>query len=175
MRKINVLILLTMMFTNTLTAQQNTDFIDLIRQATKAPSGHNAQPWLFKIKTDGIEIYADTTRRLPVVDPHDRELFVSLGCAVENLLFGGVRSFLRTGVFGIRRYIRIHISWQRGTDGKCRLCRRAEKLDEIQQATSRPTSRRTKLRYLRSSQPAEVYSQSLYIDSYQHQDTKQNR
>ena len=85
MRKINVLILLTMMFTNTLTAQQNTDFIDLIRQATKAPSGHNAQPWLFRIKTDGIEIYADTTRRLPVVDPHDRELFVSLGCAVENL------------------------------------------------------------------------------------------
>ena len=44
MRKINVLILLTMMFTNTLTAQQNTDFIHLIRQATKAPSGHNAQP-----------------------------------------------------------------------------------------------------------------------------------
>ena len=74
-----------MMFTNTLTAQQNTDFIDLIRQATKAPSGHNAQPWLFRIKTDGIEIYADTARRLPVVDPHDRELFVSLGCAVENL------------------------------------------------------------------------------------------
>ena len=85
MRKINVLILLTMMFTNTLTAQQNTDFIHLIRQATKAPSGHNAQPWLFRIRTDGIEIYADTTRRLPVVDPHDRELFVSLGCAVENL------------------------------------------------------------------------------------------
>ena len=91
------------------------------------------------------------------------------------MLFGGVRSFLRTRVFGIRRYIRIHISWQRGTDGKCRLCRRAEKLDEIQQATSRPTSRRTELRYIRSSQPAEVYSQSLYIDSHQCQDTKQNR
>ena len=84
MRKINVLIALMMTLTNTLSAQDGT-FIRLIEQATKAPSGHNAQPWLFKIKSGGIEICADTTRRLPVVDPNDRELFVSLGCATENL------------------------------------------------------------------------------------------
>ena len=32
-----------------------------------------------------MEIYPDFDRRLPVVDPDDKKLFVSLGCAAENL------------------------------------------------------------------------------------------
>lgn len=59
---------------------------ELVRYATLAASGHNTQPWQFAIRPDAIEIHPDFTRRLPVVDPQDRELWISLGCALENLL-----------------------------------------------------------------------------------------
>lgn len=59
---------------------------ELVRYATLAASGHNTQPWTFAIKEDAIEIHPDYARRLPIVDPHDRELWISLGCALENLL-----------------------------------------------------------------------------------------
>ncbi len=59
--------------------------LDLIRYATLAPNGHNAQPWLFKASAQRIDILPDFTRRTPVVDPDDHHLFISLGCAAENL------------------------------------------------------------------------------------------
>jgi hypothetical protein len=59
--------------------------LDLIRYATLAANGHNAQPWQFRLRGDGIDILPDLTRRTPVVDPDDHHLFVSLGCAAENL------------------------------------------------------------------------------------------
>lgn len=63
---------------------QDTDCSFLIEQAVKAPSGHNTQPWTFRIKETGIDVLPDFTKTLPVVDPDNRELFVSLGCATEN-------------------------------------------------------------------------------------------
>jgi len=60
--------------------------LELVRYATLAANGHNTQPWKFAIKENAIEIHPDYSRRLPVVDPHDRELWISLGCALENLL-----------------------------------------------------------------------------------------
>jgi hypothetical protein len=59
---------------------------ELVRYATLAANGHNTQPWKFAIKENAIEIHPDYSRHLPVVDPHDRELWISLGCALENLL-----------------------------------------------------------------------------------------
>lgn len=59
---------------------------ELIRYATLAPNGHNTQPWKFAIQENTIQIHPDYSRRLPVVDPHDRELWISLGCALENLV-----------------------------------------------------------------------------------------
>ncbi len=67
---------------STLSAQMR----ELVRYATLAASGHNTQPWKFVIKENAIEIRPDNTRRLTVVDPNDRELWISLGCALENLL-----------------------------------------------------------------------------------------
>ena len=64
---------------------QKPDLLFLIEQAVKAPSGHNTQPWLFRIDKTEIDICPDYSRALPVVDPDNRELFVSLGCAAENL------------------------------------------------------------------------------------------
>lgn len=59
---------------------------ELVRYATLAASGHNTQPWKFAISENAIEIYPDVARQLPAVDPNDRELWISLGCALENLI-----------------------------------------------------------------------------------------
>jgi len=59
---------------------------ELVRYATLAASGHNTQPWRFAIQANAIKIHPDLTRHLPAVDPSDRELWISLGCALENLL-----------------------------------------------------------------------------------------
>jgi len=67
-------------------ATMSTPMRELIRYATLAASGHNTQPWKFALKADAIEIHPDYTRSLPVVDPNHRELWSSLGCALENLL-----------------------------------------------------------------------------------------
>jgi hypothetical protein len=61
---------------------------ELVRYASLAANGHNTQPWKFAIKQNAIEIYPDLTRRLPAVDPSEREQWISLGCALENLLLG---------------------------------------------------------------------------------------
>lgn len=60
--------------------------VEMIRYATLAANGHNTQPWKFAMRQDVIEIHPDYGRRLPVVDPDNRELWISLGCALENLL-----------------------------------------------------------------------------------------
>jgi len=71
---------------------QTPDVADLIRCATLAASGHNTQPWRFRIGDDRIDILPDFARRTPVVDPDDHHLFVSLGCTSENLaLAAGAR------------------------------------------------------------------------------------
>jgi nitroreductase len=56
-----------------------------LQYAVLAPSGHNTQPWLFKIDGDAVELYADRSRALPVVDPDDRELTISCGAALLHL------------------------------------------------------------------------------------------
>lgn len=53
--------------------------------AILAPSPHNSQPWLFRLRGDGLELHADRTRSLPVVDHNDRELTISCGAALFNL------------------------------------------------------------------------------------------
>ncbi|MEC4815023.1 MAG: nitroreductase [Scytonema sp. PMC 1069.18] len=57
----------------------------LLNYAVLAPSGYNSQPWLFKIVHETIELYADRTRAVPVIDPYDRELTISCGAALYNL------------------------------------------------------------------------------------------
>jgi hypothetical protein len=59
---------------------------ELVRYATLAPSSHNTQCWKFALEKDAITILPDFSRRCPAVDPDDHHLFVSLGCAAENLI-----------------------------------------------------------------------------------------
>jgi nitroreductase len=56
-----------------------------IEVATRAPSSHNTQPWIFHLHQDHIELVADRTRALPVNDPFDRELTISCGAALFNI------------------------------------------------------------------------------------------
>jgi hypothetical protein len=70
----------------------------LVRQATLAASSHNTQPWKFTLAERSIAIPPDFTRRTPVVDPDDHHLFVSLGCATENLVHAALARGLHTDV-----------------------------------------------------------------------------
>jgi nitroreductase len=67
------------------TISEHPEIADFVRYATLAASGHNTQPWRFRPAEGGLAILPDFSRRTPVVDPDDHHLFVSLGCAVENL------------------------------------------------------------------------------------------
>jgi hypothetical protein len=69
---------------------------ELVRCATLAPSSHNTQCWKFALQPDAITILPDLTRRCPAVDPDDHHLFVSLGCAAENLAQAALAHGLRT-------------------------------------------------------------------------------
>jgi hypothetical protein len=59
---------------------------ELVRFATLAANSHNTQPWIFSARGNEIVIAPDFARRCPAVDPDDHHLFVSLGCAAENLV-----------------------------------------------------------------------------------------
>lgn len=63
-----------------------TDHRELIRYAALAASSHNTQCWKFRIEHQLISVLPDWSRRCPTVDPDDHHLFVSLGCATENLI-----------------------------------------------------------------------------------------
>ena len=60
---------------------------DILFLASLAPSGHNVQPWLVRIRdADHWVVGADANRRLPAVDPRNRELMLSIGAFTENLV-----------------------------------------------------------------------------------------
>ncbi|MBT8400627.1 MAG: nitroreductase [Rhodothermia bacterium] len=56
-----------------------------LNYAVLAPSGHNTQPWLFRLGDDFVDVIADRSRALAVVDPEDRELIMSCGTAAFHL------------------------------------------------------------------------------------------
>lgn len=58
----------------------------LTRYAVLAPSAHNTQPWIFRVEGNQVVLFPDFRRALGVSDPTHRELYVSLGCALANLL-----------------------------------------------------------------------------------------
>lgn len=69
--------------------------LELVRYATLAPSSHNTQCWKFRMGEETVSILPDFQRRCPVVDPDDHHLFVSLGCAAENLILAAAANGFR--------------------------------------------------------------------------------
>jgi hypothetical protein len=59
----------------------------LLGYAVLAPSSHNTQPWQFAVEEDGtVRVFLDEAGWLKVADADRRELHLSVGCALENLL-----------------------------------------------------------------------------------------
>jgi hypothetical protein len=58
----------------------------LARYALLAPSTRNTQPWKFRAGVDTVEIFIDPSRWAPIADADQREMHISAGCALENLL-----------------------------------------------------------------------------------------
>jgi hypothetical protein len=71
---------------------------ELVRYATLAPSSHNTQCWKFHVEDRSIAILPDFSRRCPAVDPDDHHLFVSIGCAAENLVQAALANGLKGNV-----------------------------------------------------------------------------
>jgi hypothetical protein len=71
---------------------------EIIRYATLAPSAHNTQPWKFGVCENTVRLFPDYSRRMPHSDPDDRELFISLGCAIENFTLAARRAGYETEV-----------------------------------------------------------------------------
>lgn len=60
---------------------------EILRLSTRAPSGHNAQPWLVEIESRDVwNIHLNQNALLPVVDPSNREALLSIGAFMENLV-----------------------------------------------------------------------------------------
>ncbi len=65
----------------------NKEQINILNLASLAPSGHNSQPWTVRIKEQNSWIIGTTPDRwLPAVDPNNRELLLSIGAFIENLI-----------------------------------------------------------------------------------------
>ena len=56
----------------------------IVLLACQAPSVYNTQPWAWRLRPDGLDLYADHQRRLPVADPTGRELVLSCGAALHH-------------------------------------------------------------------------------------------
>lgn len=61
----------------------------IIAGAIRAASSHNTQPWLVKsVSDDTIELYADMSKTLPVVDGDNQQLLISQGTFIESFKYG---------------------------------------------------------------------------------------
>ncbi|MGF1473710.1 MAG: Acg family FMN-binding oxidoreductase [Rubrobacteraceae bacterium] len=58
----------------------------LVSSAILASNPHNSQPWLFRVEESRIDLFADRQRNIGAMDPFLREMYIGLGCALENLL-----------------------------------------------------------------------------------------
>jgi len=81
----------------------------LLKYAILAPSTHNMQPWLFKVMKSSCVISYDPKLTLPQADAKGRDLYISLGCCIENLViaaqyynvFDSVNLFPKTGKYSV--------------------------------------------------------------------------
>jgi hypothetical protein len=73
--------------------------MSLVGAAILAANAHDSQPWVFRVALDRIDLFAAMERSIGAMDPLGREMYLSLGCALENLVLAakahGYRSDVR--------------------------------------------------------------------------------
>jgi hypothetical protein len=57
---------------------------EILTLACRAPSVHNTQPWVWRLKAHGLELFADYTRHLLHADPDGRDLLLSCGAVLHH-------------------------------------------------------------------------------------------
>src|ERR1700737_652401 len=72
--------------------------LNLVRAAVLAASAHNTQPWILRLTTNRVDLYAVTARNIGTIDSLRREMYISLGCALENLVVAADAYGLRSSV-----------------------------------------------------------------------------
>jgi hypothetical protein len=72
--------------------------VGMVAAGILAANPHNTQPWRFRVRVSQIDVYADPARNLGAADPLRRELYVGLGCALENLVLAGEAGGYRSAV-----------------------------------------------------------------------------
>ena len=70
----------------------------LVRYAVLAPSTRNSQPWQFHVEDDTVEVFLDLSRWQRVADADQREMHISIGCALENLTIAAAHFGYRSAV-----------------------------------------------------------------------------
>ncbi len=68
-----------------MTGLPRTDLEHLALLASRAPSVHNTQPWQLVPAAGGLQLRADRSRQLQVLDPDGRQLTMSCGAALHHL------------------------------------------------------------------------------------------
>ena len=58
---------------------------EAVKEAQRAPSVHNTQPWRWRIRPGTIDLFADWHRHLVTTDPDRRDLVLSCGAALHHL------------------------------------------------------------------------------------------
>ncbi|MGA2829819.1 MAG: hypothetical protein ABSF03_27330 [Streptosporangiaceae bacterium] len=71
--------------------------LGMVAAAILSANPHNTQPWIFRVSSDRIELYADPSRATGALDALGREQMVGLGAALENLILAaGPRGYATT-------------------------------------------------------------------------------
>ncbi|WP_280358480.1 Acg family FMN-binding oxidoreductase [Nocardia otitidiscaviarum] len=66
------------------TVPDHETIVAALELATRAPSVHNTQPWLWRFDGDRLVLTADADRLLPTTDPLGRQLVISCGAALDH-------------------------------------------------------------------------------------------
>lgn len=76
----------------------DTTLLEIVALACRAPSIHNCQPWIWRLQGTELRLYADYDRAVPVADPNNRQLIISVGAALHHLQVAAAARGLRTDV-----------------------------------------------------------------------------
>ena len=70
----------------------------LVAAGILAANPHNSQPWSFGIVGERIDVHIDLRRALGPVDPFLRQMYVGIGCAIENVVVAATAQGLSASV-----------------------------------------------------------------------------